>query len=51
MFHPHELTRVGTVSRFEADLQAVATNSMVTGQVRYNSNSDLFCPSIDGYHV
>ncbi|MDF3307550.1 AraC family transcriptional regulator [Rhodococcus sp. T2V] len=51
VFHPHELTRVGTVSRFEADLQAVATNSMVTGQVRYNSNSDLFCPSIDGYHV
>ncbi|WP_237727150.1 helix-turn-helix domain-containing protein [Rhodococcus jostii] len=51
VFHPHELTRVGAVARFEADLQAVTTASMVTGQVRYNSNSDLFCPSIDGYHV
>ncbi|RZL80176.1 MAG: AraC family transcriptional regulator [Rhodococcus sp. (in: high G+C Gram-positive bacteria)] len=51
VFHPHELTRVAEVSRFEADLKAVVTGPLVAGHVRYNSNSDLFCPAIEGYHV
>lgn len=51
VFHPHELTRVAAVSRFEADLKAVVTGPMVAGQLRYNSNSDLLCPAIEGYHV
>jgi AraC-like DNA-binding protein len=51
IFHPHTLTRVGKVDRFHADLNAVCAGAMVTGRLRYNSNSDLYCPNIDGYHV
>ncbi|MBC2637867.1 MULTISPECIES: AraC family transcriptional regulator [unclassified Rhodococcus (in: high G+C Gram-positive bacteria)] len=51
VFHPHELTRVGAAGGFHADLKAVVAGSMVTGQLRYNNNTDLYCPSIDGYHV
>lgn len=51
LFHPHELTRVETTGTFEADLSAVATGPIVAGRIRYNSNSDLYCPAIDGFHV
>lgn len=51
IFHPHRLTRVGPVHRFHAALDAVAVGAMVSGRLRYNSNSDLYCPEIDGYHV
>ncbi|BBG05499.1 MULTISPECIES: AraC-like ligand-binding domain-containing protein [Pseudonocardia] len=51
VFHPHQLTRVGPVSHFHADLNAVSVGAMVSGRLRYNSNSDLYCPNIDGYHV
>ncbi|ANS32526.1 transcriptional regulator, AraC family (plasmid) [Rhodococcus opacus] len=51
VFHPHELTRVGASSGFHADLKAVVTGSMVTGQLSYNNDTDLYCPSIEGYHV
>ncbi|WP_009480655.1 AraC family transcriptional regulator [Rhodococcus sp. JVH1] len=51
VFHPHELTRVGAGSGFHADLKAVVAGSMVSGQLRYNNNTDLYCPTIDGYHV
>lgn len=51
VFHPHRLTRVGPVNRFHAALDAVSVGAMVSGRLRYNSNSDLHCPTIDGYHV
>ncbi|MCF7551557.1 AraC family transcriptional regulator [Pseudonocardia sp. WMMC193] len=51
VFHPHRLTRVGAVDHFHADLDAVAVGPMVSGRLRYNSSSDLYCPVIDGYHV
>lgn len=51
VFHPHRLTRVGPVNHFHADLDAVSVGGMVSGRLRYNSNSDLYCPNIDGYHV
>jgi AraC-binding-like domain len=51
VFHPHELTRVERVSRFHADLEAVSTGPIVSGRLEYYSNSDLYCPAIDGYHV
>jgi AraC-like DNA-binding protein len=51
VFHPHELTRVERVSRFHADLEAVSTGPIVSGRLQYHSNSDLYCPAIDGYHV
>lgn len=51
VFHPHELTRVGVGANFHADLDAVVTGAMTTGQLRYYSNTDLYCPTIGGYHV
>ncbi|QTI71228.1 AraC family transcriptional regulator [Gordonia polyisoprenivorans] len=51
LFHPHQLTRVEKIGHFEADLSAVAIGPVVAGRIHYNSNSDLYCPSIDGYHV
>lgn len=51
VFHPHRLTRVGAVDQFHAELSAVSAGPMVSGRLRYNSNSDLYCPSIEGYHV
>jgi AraC-like DNA-binding protein len=51
VFHPHSLTRIGPVPKFRADLRAVVTERITAGRLRYNSNSDLYCPTIEGYHV
>lgn len=51
IFHPRHLTRIRSASGFEADLRAISTVSMVTCIVRYNRDSDLYCPLIDGYHL
>ncbi|WP_192860147.1 AraC family transcriptional regulator [Mycobacterium sp. MS1601] len=51
IFHPHELTRVGCERGFHAELVAVTSGPIVSGILHYNSNSDLYCPTIDGYHI
>lgn len=51
VFHPHTLTRVDRPGSFTAELEAVSAGPVVTGRLEYNSNSDLHCPAIGGYHV
>lgn len=51
VFHPHTLTRVDRPHSFDAELEAVFAGPVVTGRLEYHSNSDLYCPMVDGYHV
>lgn len=51
VLHPHQLTRVEHRRQHVARLDAVSTGPIVWGRLQYNSNSDLYCPLIEGYHV
>lgn len=51
VLHPHNLTRVEPKRHILCRLDAVSTGPIVWGRLQYDSNSDLYCPVIDGYHI